>query len=49
MSKTTKGRVRALQYGVSGGALALAMVFAGGAQTHTNDNDMHDNFATIEF
>ena len=35
MSKTTKGRVRALQYGVSGGALALAMVFAGGASAQT--------------
>jgi iron complex outermembrane receptor protein len=31
MSKNTKGRVRALQYGVSGSALALAMVFAGAA------------------
>ena len=35
MSKITKGRVRALQYGVSGGALALAMVFAGGASAQT--------------
>lgn len=35
MSKNTKGRVRALQYGVSGGALALAMAFAGAASAQT--------------
>lgn len=35
MSKNTKGRVRALQYGVSGGALALAMALAGAASAQT--------------
>jgi iron complex outermembrane receptor protein len=35
MSKKTTGRVRALQYGVSGGALALAMAIAGGASAQT--------------
>lgn len=35
MSKNTKGRVRALQYGVSSGALALAMAFAGAAAAQT--------------
>jgi iron complex outermembrane recepter protein len=37
MSKNNKGRVRALQYGVSASALALAMVFAGAAVAQTAD------------
>lgn len=35
MSKKTTGRVRALQYGVSSGAMALAMAIAGGASAQT--------------
>lgn len=35
MSKKTTGRVRALQYGVSGGALALAMAVTGAASAQT--------------
>jgi len=35
MSKKLKGRARALQYGVSGGALALTLMMAGGATAQT--------------
>lgn len=35
MSKNTTGRVRALQYGVSSGALVLAIAFAGAAAAQT--------------
>jgi len=46
MSKNSTGRVRALQYGVSGGALALAMVLAGGAVAQTAPVPAADQTAT---
>ncbi len=48
MSKNSTGRVRALQYGVSGGALALAMVFAGGAVAQTAQAPAADQPAATE-